>query len=246
MGECEEVACKISIVTATYNAFNELPYLIESLRSQTYKDFEWVVADGGSVDGTLDLLRAASDLNIKVCSQADFGIYDALNRGIKSAEGEYYLVLGADDQIYPSALEAYLEALGEEEFITAVVDYGGNRAVPKKRMSWLYGYRADVSAHAVGLLVKKSLHEKYGYYSRKFPIAADQLFVMTALKGGVKIKFLEKLVGFHGVDGLSGTDRIGVITELYRVQLQLGRNIMLQTAICSLRLLKHIFWDRYK
>ena len=57
---------KITVVTATYNCVSQLPGLLESLRSQTDRDFEWVVADGGSGDGTLELLRAATDLNILI------------------------------------------------------------------------------------------------------------------------------------------------------------------------------------
>src|SRR5699024_1576503 len=93
---------KLSIITATFNAVEYLPTLIESLRKQQDKDFEWVVADGASTDGTLELLESIDDLNIQITSREDFGIYDALNRGIKACSGEFYLVMGADDVLYPN------------------------------------------------------------------------------------------------------------------------------------------------
>lgn len=70
---------KLSVITATYNAIEYLPSLIECLRKQEDQDFEWVVADGASTDGTLELLESITDLNIVITSQEDFGIYDALN-----------------------------------------------------------------------------------------------------------------------------------------------------------------------
>ncbi|OYV85676.1 MAG: hypothetical protein B7Z63_05145 [Ignavibacteriae bacterium 37-53-5] len=85
----------ISVVTATWNAAQHLPGLITSLQGQTDKEFEWVVADGASDDGTLELLRSVTGLNIVISSQQDFGIYDALNRAIRIASGDYYIVCGA-------------------------------------------------------------------------------------------------------------------------------------------------------
>jgi glycosyltransferase involved in cell wall biosynthesis len=69
---------QISIITATFNAASHLPDLVSCLRNQTYKNFEWVVADGGSTDDTLNILRTTKDLNVVLSSQPDFGIYDAL------------------------------------------------------------------------------------------------------------------------------------------------------------------------
>ena len=76
---------KLTVITATYNAEKYLPNLIKSLREQTCKDFEWIVADGSSTDRTLELLSEVKDLNLVVSSEPDFGIYDALNRAIKLA-----------------------------------------------------------------------------------------------------------------------------------------------------------------
>lgn len=87
----------LSVVTATYNAVQHLPNLIKSLRDQSDRDFEWVVMDGGSTDGTIELLKLVEDIKIVFKSQKDFGIHDALNRAVKVSSGTYYLVVGADD-----------------------------------------------------------------------------------------------------------------------------------------------------
>ena len=81
----------ISIVTATYNAAAHLQGLIASIKAQTDRDFEWVVADGSSSDDTLDILKRIEGVSMLVDSQPDYGIYDAFNRAIKLARGDYYL-----------------------------------------------------------------------------------------------------------------------------------------------------------
>lgn len=89
----------ITVITATYNASKVLPGLIDSLRSQTDQDFEWIVVDGASTDGTVELVEAAGDVVTRWVSEPDFGIYHALNKALGLATGEYYLVLGADDRL---------------------------------------------------------------------------------------------------------------------------------------------------
>src|SRR5574343_103309 len=84
----------ISIITVTFNAAAHLPTLIDSLRNQSDRGFEWIVVDGASTDKTVDLLEASGIVTTWI-SEPDFGIYDALNKAIRLSTGEYYLVLGA-------------------------------------------------------------------------------------------------------------------------------------------------------
>ena len=232
---------KLSVITAAYNAVEHLPKLIESLRNQEDKDFEWVVADGASTDGTLELLQSITDLNIKISSQEDFGIYDALNRAIKISSGEFYLVVGADDFLYPNAIKDYKsEISGNFDIVTASIKCGGKIYFAGCRgRSWFSGMAEYVSSHAVGAIYRRSLHDKFGFYSRKFPIAADQLFTLKAIRGGANVKIIKKEVGFFNDSGVSSVDVLGTLTELYRIQLVLGQNKCVQTLLFILRLLKN-------
>lgn len=87
----------ISVITATYNSAATIGALIAALEAQTDADFEWVLVDGGSCDHTVSLAQEAALQRKAIISEPDFGIYDALNKGVRRASGEYYLVLGADD-----------------------------------------------------------------------------------------------------------------------------------------------------
>ena len=90
---------KISVITAVYNAEDCIQHLIESLRKQNDQNFEWVVVDGLSTDSTLEILKKIDDLNIKIISEVDFGIYDALNKGVKAV----VLKTGADGAWFKTA-----------------------------------------------------------------------------------------------------------------------------------------------
>lgn len=230
----------ISIVTATYNAASCLPKLIDSLLSQTDKEFEWIVADGNSTDGTLDLLQSVQGLNMTVLSQPDFGIYDALNRAIKASSAQYYIVCGADDFFYSAAVENYRQAIlqSDADVVTAKAKYIDRYFEPKNSAPWLWGHLAYISSHTLGTAISKALHESYGYYSRKYPIAADQLFIMRALDSGASRYVADFVAGEVGSEGVSGIDRVGNATEVYRVQLALGRSQTIQTLLLLGRLLK--------
>lgn len=86
-----------SIITVCYNAADTIEQTILSVRDQTYKDFEHIIIDGGSKDGTLDLIQQYRDGFSVVVSEPDNGIYDAMNKGIKRAKGDFIAILNADD-----------------------------------------------------------------------------------------------------------------------------------------------------
>lgn len=234
---------KISIITAVYNAENHIQDLIESLKQQTDQNFEWVVVDGLSTDRTLEVLKKVNDLNIKIISEADFGIYDALNKGIKACNGEFYLVAGADDIFFSNAIQDYKTAIEEGiGLITATIIKDGNEIVAGKGASWLFGQFQWISEHALGTLIRKNLHHKFGFYSRKFPIAADQLFIKTCCQKGEKVKRINNIVGEFGLNGISSVDTMGTCTEFFRVQLLTEDNKWPQFFLFILKLTKRMLF----
>lgn len=231
---------QISVVTATFNTAENIGKLIDSLRTQTDKDFEWVVADGASSDGTLDLLHSVRDLNMVLTSQPDFGIYDAINRGIKCSSGEYYIVAGADDEFAPDAIEKYRAAIkrSNADIIVAFAKHPAGRAYIKRGPSWLVGEKSFVANHSLATAFRCSLHQRYGWYSSRLPLAADSLFILQSCKGGASRFVANFEAGTIGGFGISYTDWAGSATELFRVQLMMGCSIFPQTIFLLLRILK--------
>jgi glycosyltransferase involved in cell wall biosynthesis len=228
----------ISVITATYNTVSHLPRLIDSLRQQSDKDFEWVVADGASTDGTLELLKSVGDINVVISSQEDFGIYDALNRAVKMTTGDYYIVSGADDCFYPDAIANFRRAIEQSgaDMVVANAIYENVPMQVKRGPAWIYGHASYVSAHVLATAFRKNLHDTFGFYSRKYPLAADQLFVLQACENGISRYRAEFLAGEIGSAGVSSMDRVGCATELFRVQLALGKAMFPQLVLFLLRL----------
>ena len=176
---------KITIITATLNAEKYIYRLIKSLQNQTDKTFDWIVIDGGSTDSTHEAIIKTVDLNVHFFCSPDFGIYDALNKGVRRTTSGYYLIVGADDVLTPNAIESYKKTILKcnADIITTVIKQNNKLIMPKSNFGWLYGLPGVASSHAVGMLFKVELHERFGFYSHKLPIAADQLFVKNALAG---------------------------------------------------------------
>lgn len=233
----------ISILTATYNSADVIAGLIASLEAQTDTDFEWVVVDGASNDATLERVQAARIACKVAVSEPDFGIYDALNKGLRRAGSDYYLVLGADDSLAPDAIANYRSALREAasppDLVTADVLSGQRRCRALRRHPWLYGMQSYISAHSVGTLVRRDLHDRIGLYSRRFPIGADQYFIKKAVLGGACIKYCDFCAGSFGSEGVSSVDTIGTLTEFLRVQMATESGKALQLLLFLLRLLKN-------
>ena len=237
---------QISIITATFNAANHLPQLIDSLRAQTLKDFEWIVADGDSTDGTLEILSAVKDLNLIVSSQPDFGIYDALNRAIKQINSDYYVVIGADDVFLPNALNNFVTSFKNGSALaTAPILINGKPKQLSPLPICLIGYKARLYGHSGGTAFKKSLHYKYGFYSKKYPIAADYDFMVKVILGNEEISYIKEASAHFGMSGVSNADKLGCFTEVLRVNVSHHSGLPLQILIFLLRTSKYYFLEKF-
>jgi glycosyltransferase involved in cell wall biosynthesis len=234
------MSIKLTILTATLNAEKFISRLIDSLQNQSDTNFEWLVVDGGSNDKTCELIKNATGLNVRILCGKDFGIYDALNRGVTSISDGYYLVVGADDVLTSYAVEKYRAAAstGNYDIITTSHIQGGLIVKARSNLGWLYGLPGVAGSHAVGMIINVNLHRNFGLYSKKFPIAADQLFIKTCLKGGAKILRLEFIAGEFSNEGTSGTDPVSLLTDIFRVQILTEKYVLLQFLLFAARFLK--------
>ena len=202
----------ISVVIATRNAARSLPRCLESLRAQTFRDFEVLVMDGGSTDGTLDLLKASGDLVAAWRSGPDGGTYSAWNAALPLARGEWVCFLGADDRLWDAgslerlvphlrgALPRYRVVYGR----LRQVDEAG-REIEELGRPWPE-FRARFLAHDClphpGLMHHRSLFERHGGFDESFRIAADYEFLLRELVAGEAL-FVPELVVRAGWGGLS-------------------------------------------
>ena len=108
---------KVTVITVVYNNVSGIRETLESFVSQSWSNKELVVIDGGSTDGTWDIVNSFSDKIAYKCSEPDGGIYDAMNKGIDKANGEWITFIDADDYVDPGYLEQLYKNITEEECI---------------------------------------------------------------------------------------------------------------------------------
>jgi glycosyltransferase involved in cell wall biosynthesis len=228
---------KISIITATFNSEKTIQKLIDSLRLQSFKEFEWIVVDGESKDNTLEILNKITDLNLHICSRSDFGVYDAINRGIRLSKCDYYIVIGSDDHFEVDAIENFAKEIdGLSSVITAPFVCNKNIVRLSKFPRWISGYRSNIYGHSVATLFRKNLHKKYGFYSNSYPIAADYEFMMKLIINNENIKICNFVAGEFSLGGLSSENFIGASTEVMRIMFSIGFSKPIQILILIFRI----------
>jgi glycosyltransferase involved in cell wall biosynthesis len=237
----------ISVITVTLNCESLLPRLVRSLLSQDDQDFEWVIVDGKSTDRTLEIATQFPRARTRIVSEPDFGIYDALNKGVRAARGDYYLVIGADDELYEHAISSFRRAAAENDWdiITAFVDTDSATLRPMRGGRWLRAGNAFVSSHAVGSLIRRELHTRCGYYSNRYVNCADMHFILSAVsKANARIGAVTFTAGRYCNSGVSTVDRICSQSDVFRIQLTFGESRALQFGLYILRLLRTLFLRR--
>jgi len=175
---------KVSVITINFNDAKGLEKTILSVRSQTYKNYEHIIIDGGSKDESLNIIFKYQDGFSKWVSESDKGIYDAQNKGIGFAKGEYCLFLNSGDFLVD---EFVLEKIWKENREADII-YGdmlidnGNKIVYGKspdKLS-LHTLSYGVLWHCVSF-IRRSLFSKYGRYDLSYKIAADVAFFLKSI-----------------------------------------------------------------
>lgn len=174
---------KISIITVCWNSEKYLKTAIESVLNQTYKDIEYIIIDGGSTDGTLDIIKQFEPLfekRMRWISEKDKGIYDAMNKGINMSSGDIVGLLNSDDfYISTDSLEKITKIFVSKEVDCVYADlyYVDEKNTDKIVRKWITGERRLFSkgwhpAHPT-FYVKKEIYNKYGNFNLSYKIAAD-------------------------------------------------------------------------
>ena len=175
---------KLSIITVVFNNRKGLRRTLESVKCQTFRDFEQIVIDGGSTDGTLDEIKKYESqiANFRRISEKDNGIYNAMNKGIKMAKGEYCYFLNSDDCIAaPNTLEKIFEKAKDADIIYGNLAIRKNGKLKKvvrfsPKLNGFSFYQHKVAIHHQASLIKRDLFAKYGFYREDIKISSDWIF----------------------------------------------------------------------
>lgn len=188
---------RISIITVTFNSAATLEDTLRSVASQTWPDIEHIIVDGASTDGTLDIVKQFTSEKVRLVSEPDRGIYDAMNKGIRLATGDFVGVLNSDDvfanQDTIAKLAKYLSSnpdLGGAYGDLVYVDRGDTGKITRfytsKRFS-PWNIRFGLTLPHPTLYVRPDIYRKFGFYKTNYRVAADFELIARIITRGVKL-----------------------------------------------------------
>jgi glycosyltransferase involved in cell wall biosynthesis len=235
----------ISIITVVLNNKKFLQQSINSVLNQSYKNYELIIIDGKSTDGTLDILKKKNSKIDYWISEKDKGIYDAMNKGIKLSRGSIISVLNSDDIFYKHALKTAANYFNQHQYIDflfgSVIKYKLLYGYRPWKIRWSFGF---YSTHSIGFFIRKKSQKKVGYYNTKYKISSDydffyRMIVRHKLRGMATKK--NEIFGKFRRGGFSSKiPFIDYLNETIRIRLDNGQNIFLVSIIFLLKYTKHL------
>ena len=226
---------KISVITPTFNSKKAIVRNIQSIINQTYKNFEQIIIDNESSDGTLSLVKQLYDENglndqLKIISEKDNGISDAFNKGIKAAVGEIIAILNSDDAYYnDKVFEKVVNIFNDDEILFIHGDvyfddpvYGSNIRKPL-----LCSVTRAMPYNHPTMFLRKEVYEKFGLFDLSYKYAMDFEFIVRLEKvfPGFKTKgkyFSEHPIARMYSGGVSWKNELQSIEETKRVLKKYG------------------------
>jgi len=197
----------ISIITVVYNGFGTIEDSIKSIANQTYKNIQHVIIDGLSSDGTLEVINRLKTSNTTLISEKDSGIYNAMNKGLTLADGDWVLFLGADDILaYSGIIEELIPYFTHPDFI-----YYGNSYI--KTLNSLYNGKVNMFSIALGNVSHQAIFYPKNIYKQKiydesYRIFADHIYnIELYSKFSKQFVYLPKLISIYSGIGISSNTK---------------------------------------
>lgn len=203
---------KLSIITVNYNGAEGLKKTLESVRNQSFKDFEQIVVDGCSTDGSLEVIKEYVQKigNYRWVSERDKGIYDGMNKGIAMAIGEYlYFLNGGDTLMSDSSIEEMFASGKTDDILVGRLNYTDGRGRYHESHQRRLPYNTMLGFIRTGIphqsaFIRKDLFTKIGMYDLNYPVAADWQFFMRAIGlYGVNVGYCDVLLAHFDNGGLT-------------------------------------------
>lgn len=219
----------VSIITVTFNAQSVIESTLQSVADQTYPNIEIVMIDGASTDDTVKIVEKFSAYIGTLISEKDRGIYDAMNKGIQQAKGEWLFFLNAGDYFYNNTVIE--DILQKKNIAEKVLIYGKIKAANHASgVDFIRGNAVSIQDCYKGIsilhqaaFIKKEMFNYIGYYDARMRIAADaKWFSLFFIKGlGQQAMFVDNIICLVDMKGASSTNKTKAYHELLQYSIQL-------------------------
>jgi len=224
-----------SIITVVKNASATLQRCIDSIKHQTFQNFEYIVIDGESVDGTVELLKLNNTFINYCITQSDEGLYFAMNKGIKLARGRFVGILNADDSYDLNTLERVHEAIVRNSGVDII--YGGMTYLEKPGVEYFI-HHDELPNRMIfhpTCLVDRTTFIANGFFDTKYRVAADYDFMLKCKVSGSKFIGLNHTLANFSSGGTSQKMRFRSLIETSRIQAIYNRESLLKKSTKLIR-----------
>lgn len=235
-----------TIITASLNRGSTIGNTLESIRKQRFKDYEHIIVDGCSTDGTLDIVKGYSNTYpLQWLSEPDRGVPDAFNKALNLSAGEYIIAIQADDYLLDEGvLENAYKIISQRKLdiysfpIIKELAAGVVRRIDPIRHLWWIRFR-NIFPHQ-GVFVRRELFERLGEFNIEYTITEDYDFLYRAVNAGCTVSFENIPIAYMGGEGPCSTNQYLSIRlrEEYRLHARNEKNIFWRAA-------QIIFWLIY-
>jgi len=193
----------VSIVTVAFNAGATIEQTIRSVLDQRYSNIEYIIIDGASTDGTLDVIRKYEDEIDYFISEPDDGVYAAMNKGLAAASGEYLCILNADDRLHAHFVASQVSAArdGDPDIVCGAIEMNGSRIAPRAISAGVYFGHLNFF-HGT-FLVKRACYDDIGPYDERYRVASDALWVQNAFEKQKTFSIRADAIVYFAEGGLS-------------------------------------------
>ena len=219
---------KISIITITYNSEKTLEETILSVVNQNYDNIEYIIIDGGSKDGTLDIVEKYNNKVSVVVSESDKGISDAFNKGIKNATGDIIGIINSDDFLADGALQILAQNYKANIDVlygnVVICDENGKSQHILKSKEDLSTINYQFCITHPATFVSKKAYEKFGVFSLDYKCAMDYDLLLRFYKRNAKFKYIDENLAIFRMGGVNQQMRRKTIGEVRDVSIKYGGN----------------------
>lgn len=235
----------VSLITVVLNGGDTVSRTFESVFAQYYQPIEYIVIDGGSTDGSVDLIRQHETSLAYWISEPDRGISDAFNKGLEIARGDYIGLLNADDWLSPDQIGTAVRTLQSSKagFVFGDLLYHAPNGTPLHQIQGDSDYISKIRSRMPALnhptmLVKRQVFNDIGGFDRRYQVAMDYDWVLRAHLAGHRGRYAETILGHMTLAGTSDQQFVRSLLEVRQIATRHGQSAIESWILFSFRLLK--------
>lgn len=240
---------KISIITVTYNSVKTLEKTILSITEQSFNNYEFIIIDGGSTDGTIDIIKKYEDKISYWVSEHDDGIYDAMNKGIKKAKGNWIHLLNSDDYYHNKSvlMDISKHLIDENNFyyFSMIQKYNNFEKMYSWNSNRLKLWYSAYIPHPTMFVSKKSYLE-VGLYSLQYKVAADHDMILRLISNNVNPIFSNEICTVMTIGGFSSLDINKTFNDFKNVTINNGLNKYIANLFYYIKIYKYKIMKKIK